>query len=69
MSARIVRLKSSQQTVMLTSCEVCGGPAPFGEGMDSKRGLPGLWYCGEHRPADAPSVPMKHEETARTPEK
>jgi len=32
------------------SCVVCGETASFGYGVSIRRGEPGEWYCGRHRP-------------------
>lgn len=44
--------------VFIFTCEVCGGPACFGVGVNLRRALTtgnvdhaGKWYCREHNPA------------------
>lgn len=31
---------------LLANCETCGAPAPFGEGVNLRRGEAGRWFCG-----------------------
>lgn len=40
--------------MLIHTCEVCGvANAPFGYKVNLRRGMPGEWYCHEHKPQTA----------------
>lgn len=48
-----MRPKRSGGKVFWHPCKVCGLPyAPFGRGVDSRRGKMGEWFCADHLPED-----------------
>lgn len=56
---KMVKLASSGATVFLHPCSRCGAPdAPFGSGVNLRKGILGTWLCSPCRRAPkAPSVP------------